>query len=318
MTRSETFRRRRWLRFFAISALGAAVVAGGALWSAYYFSVVPRAKHLVRPRNAGKRFDTTVPEDVSEALTVPVQDGVELDVWLLHPRREPGADSIHWVVVLHGIADQKRTMLGLARRFAKHGVGAVLLDLRGHGLSSEAPITFGAKETEDISAVLDAMETRGIPLGEVGTYGPSYGGAIALQLAAKDPRVTRAVSAGGFHSFRSMARPALISPDPTLAALVPGFFVDHMVTLAAREGGFRAQDASALTAVTESDARFILVHSRNDEVVPFRQAQDFVATCGERCELITLEDTTHHGSLSNRPLRYRMHWFLTGMALEGL
>lgn len=313
-------RSRSWkrIRFGALLAALVLAACGGGLWWLYYSDVKERAHRLTRARNIDKEFDTTVPDDVSRHLRIPVTDGATLDVWVIEPRAEPLPGSVHWAVVLHGIADQKRTMLGLGRRFANHGVGAILVDLRGHGLSSQSRISFGAREVPDLSLVLDEMERLGYELGEVGTYGPSYGGAIALLLGTRDPRVTRAVSAGGFSSFSRLIRPTLVSHNRTLSQLVPGFFVDHMVELAAGHGGFDPRDASADEFVKESDARFLLVHSREDEIVPYDQAQDFVARCPKRCELITLEDTTHHGSLSNKPLRFRMHWFLTGGPLKSL
>lgn len=311
---------KRWKqrgKIVALLLLVAALALLG-LWWLYYRDVRGRAFQLVRARNIEKSFDASVPDDVSEHLRVAGTDGATLDVWLIAPRRSPNRDSVHWVVILHGLADHKRTMLGLGRRFANHGVGAVLLDLRGHGLSSQTPLTFGAKEVPDISMVLDAVEDRGYALGEVGTYGPSYGGAIAMLLAARDPRVTRAVSAGGFSSFRRLVTPTLVSRNAFLASLVPAAFVDHMVTLAARHGHFDAEEASTEAYIDDTDAQFVLVHSRDDEIVPYDQAEALVERCGRRCELISLEDTSHHGSLSNKPLRYRMHEFLTRGPLESL
>ncbi|MEZ4252795.1 MAG: alpha/beta fold hydrolase [Polyangiales bacterium] len=90
------------------------------------------------------------------------------------------------------------SMSGLGRRFATRGTGAILADLRGHGRSSEVPLTYGVEERHDLSAVLDAVEAAGYSLGEVGIYGPSYSGAIAIQAAAVDARFTRVVTVACF------------------------------------------------------------------------------------------------------------------------
>lgn len=307
---------RRRLRAWKV-LLALLLTLGVAGFVAYYFATEKLAGDLVKPRNAGRDFDASVPDDVSRHLRVERGD-VVLDTWVIEPRKERPPESVDWVLVLHGVSDQKRTMVGLGRRFANHGVGAILVDLRGHGLSSEVPITYGAEEVPDLSAVLDAVAAEGYSLGEVGVYGPSYGGAVGIQLGATDPRVTRAVSVASFASFRRNVRPHLEAHTKDWSWIIPGFFVDSMIRIASMRAGFDPDDASPEADIAHTNGRHLLVHSRDDEIVPYQQAVDMKDACGERCELLTLEGMDHLGSLSNQPLRERLHTFLTGEPLSSL
>ena len=303
---------KRWLRRLLLAT--AALAGAGA--AAYLYTSWHLAEDLVRPRNPSDP-DTSVPEEVGAHLRVEGPGGVVLDTWVLRPSAPKPAGAVDTVVILHGISDQKRTMLALGRRFQRHGVMAVLLDLRGHGLSSAVPITYGARDVEDIAAVLDAVHAQVAPVGEVGAYGPSYGAAVALQLPAYDRRVTRVVAAAPFASMRRLVRPLLGQEWEPLGWMIPDALTDVLVDRAGAIAGFDPDDASPERRVANATAHMLIVHSRDDETIPYEQAVDIVTRCGDRCELLTLEGMTHHQSLSNLPLRRALHRFLVGEEWTG-
>lgn len=297
----------------AVQLLGAllcvAILAGGVT---FFVLSAPLAEELVQPKN---RDPGEVPEDVDRVLRARRGD-VELDVWVLEPEvpRPPG--SVDWVLVLHGISDQKSTMIGLGRRFATRGTGAILTDLRGHGASSAVTLTYGVEERHDLRAVLDAVEAAGYELGEVGVYGPSYGGAIAIQAASVDPRIRRVVTVACFAEAERILAHRFAEGLDRFEVLVPSDWIRPMVLATGAAGGFRPAEASPLARIRLAEARFLLVHSRDDDVVDYGHARDLAAACGARCELMTLEGMTHLESLSNQPLREALHRFMTGEELR--
>lgn len=299
----------RWL-------LGLVVLAIAAIAAAYIITGWKLSDDLVRARNP-EDADRTVPESVDLHLEVTRPDGVMLDAWVLRPTRERYENSIDTAVVLHGISDQKSTMISLGRRFQRHGVMAILIDLRGHGLSSRVAITYGARDVEDVSAVLDRVEAEGLPLGNVGVYGPSYGAAVAVQLPAHDARVTRVVAVAPFASMRRLVRPYIEHEWEAVAWAIPVAWTDVLVDRAGGIGNFNPDEASPEDRVGQSTARMLLVHSRDDEVVPYQHSVDIVANCGGRCELLTLDGKDHLGSLSNIELRRALHLFMTGREWTG-
>ncbi len=91
------------------------------------------------------------------------------------------------VVCLHGVTGHAGRFRGLAERLGGHRV--VSVDLRGHGRSTwEAPWTVEAH----LADLVETTEALGIGAGT--WMGPSYGGRLVSELAAREPdRVERAV-----------------------------------------------------------------------------------------------------------------------------
>jgi pimeloyl-ACP methyl ester carboxylesterase len=102
------------------------------------------------------------------------------------------------VLLLHG-ADADRTQLASeAHLLAQHGFGVLLFDWPGHGESSGA-VTWDADERAALSAAVDfASRAPGIDAQRIGVFAFSMGTMIAIQVAARDPRVAALVVEGAF------------------------------------------------------------------------------------------------------------------------
>ncbi|MEM9863157.1 MAG: alpha/beta fold hydrolase [Myxococcota bacterium] len=223
---------------------------------------------------------------------------IAIDTWVVAPEGDAAPGAVDTAIVLHGKADHKGSMLGLGQRFARDGVRAVLVDLRGHGRSSAVPITYGARERHDLSCMLDGFERRGVDLGEIGVYGASYGGAVALQFAGHEPRVARVVAVAAFRSFDAIGRSMIELPSPLQSAVIAS---------AGFAGGFDPDDASPEAIIGETHADVVLVYGRDDEIVPFAHGEAVASECGDRCRLVVYEGRSHLQMLSNAPLRDLLH-----------
>jgi len=99
-----------------------------------------------------------------------------------------GEPSAPLVAVVHGSMDRSAGLLRLSRRLdAKHRV--LRYDRRGYGRSTDVgpPWTANAN-IDDLEALVDES-----PLGPVLVFGHSYGGNVALGLAARRPDLVRGV-----------------------------------------------------------------------------------------------------------------------------
>ena len=104
------------------------------------------------------------------------------------------------IVWLHGVADNHGSAAGLVDRFVPRGFDLVAYDSRAHGDSDGDACTYGFYEKDDLARVVDTIEPGPIVL-----IGDSLGGAVALQEAAEDPRITAVVAAETFSDLRSVA-----------------------------------------------------------------------------------------------------------------
>jgi pimeloyl-ACP methyl ester carboxylesterase len=92
-------------------------------------------------------------------------------------------------VLVHGLASNARTWDGVAARLASRGHPVVTVDLRGHGRSSKPD------EPYDVPVVADdlAQLIDGLGLYRPIVAGQSWGGNVALELAARHPDSVRGI-----------------------------------------------------------------------------------------------------------------------------
>lgn len=88
------------------------------------------------------------------------------------------------LIYLHGVSDNRASGAGIMERFRKRGFDVVAYDSRANGESEGDACTYGFHEKEDLREILNSIEK-----GPVILFGSSLGAAVALQLAASDPRI---------------------------------------------------------------------------------------------------------------------------------
>jgi pimeloyl-ACP methyl ester carboxylesterase len=103
------------------------------------------------------------------------------------------------LVFLHGIMMTRESMMPWALYFAQRNYRVVLVDLRGHGRSTGKRVGFGAWEADDLVKVTDELERRGLLVGKLGVFGTSYGAAMGIHWAVRDPRVQTIVALAPFN-----------------------------------------------------------------------------------------------------------------------
>lgn len=287
----------RWLLSGALAAVLLHVVGRGLLASA--IAHAPNQPLSVVPGD-----DPPPPELARYAALhgVRVEVGpprAALSAWVLEPpdgRRARGT-----IVVLHGVRLDKRSMMPVATLLADAGYRSVLVDLRGHGHSSGAYLTYGVVESRDGMQLLDALESRGIELGPVGLHGFSYGGATAIHWAARDPRVRAVVAVAAFSSLRDVTRDYLRRYAPAIDPAVPRDWLDGAVDLGGRLAAFDPDAAAPARAAERLGAALLVLHGVDDPQVPPYHARALAHAAAGRAEveLRLLAGETHASVLAD-------------------
>lgn len=144
----------------------------------------------------------------------PSRDGLRLSGWYV-----PGNNRAS-VIMVHGGGAQGIDLVQHAAALAQHGYGVLLFDLRAHGRSEGNTCTYGWRETDDLLGALDYVQGRpDVDAGQIGVFGFSLGGQIALRTATQTDAI-RAVATEGPASASAadcIAQPA--TPGRRLSAL---------------------------------------------------------------------------------------------------
>jgi pimeloyl-ACP methyl ester carboxylesterase len=261
-----------------------------------------------RPLAGQRRHSDPVPDRATPLRLEVGPPTASLALWVMQPEQPRNPAST--IVLLHGVRLDKSSLLPFARAFVEHGHRAVLVDLRGHGDSTGTYLTYGSVESKDVSRIIDELERRH-GTGQVGLFGYSYGGAVALHAAARDPRVAGVVAVASFASLRQVVSDYESRFFPAFAPWIPAAWLDAAVDDAGRIAEFDPNDAPA-TAVSRSLAPLLVIHGGSDTQVPPRHARELTQSAGPRAELVTLEGSTHESILSDEDGKVRRistEWF---------
>lgn len=167
---ARTVKARAWRRRAAVLALAAASLALAA--------VLAVGEVLTRPVRSSA---PPAPAGLNPApIVVPGPDGA-VRGWHL-----PGTPGRGLVVLLHGLRGSRLQMLARARFLQQAGYGAVLVDLPAHGDSEGARITFGARESGAVRALMRHVRATW-PAERVAVVGVSLGAASFVLAELDEP-----------------------------------------------------------------------------------------------------------------------------------
>jgi pimeloyl-ACP methyl ester carboxylesterase len=229
----------------------------------------------------------------SESFDIRAPDSILLRGWKVHPATPNGS----WVLVFHGVADNRMGVLEHSLLLLRDGYGVVLMDARAHGESEGATATYGWLEREDTRTIVDALVASEHPL-HIFAFGESMGAGIALQSAAVDPRIEAVIAESPFASLREASYDyAGLQKYPVLGKTLfaPGAWI--MLARGQALAGFPAADVSPEHAVAQRAFPVFLICDAADTVLPCRHAQHL------RCRAWSEDFVDRAGGLPHRGSR---------------
>jgi len=196
------------------------------------------------------------------------------------------------LVLLHGIMMSKEVMLPWALYFAQQGYRVVLVDLRGHGRSTGKWVGYGAWEADDLVKVADELRRRGLLAGKLGVFGESYGAAVGIHWAARDPRVATVVALAPFSDPRKAIPEFARGFSPKLAAKLSDETYATAEAKAAKMAGFVWSDVNVVDAMKLVRVPVLFFHGKDDTwILPAHTAAlERVAPAGSRREVTPHDD----------------------------
>jgi len=272
-----------------------------------------------------------------EDFNVRASDGVTLRGWKVSAPQPNGS----WVLLFHGVADNRVGVIGQSEFLLRAGYGVVMMDARAHG-SSEGPMaTYGWLERNDTCAIVDELvrsEVRryadqqvrsgrwklepakdsdlekpvrppippaGAPL-HIFALGESMGAGIALQSAAADPRIEAVAAESPFASLREASYDyAGLRWSPLLGKT---FFAPFSWTLLYRGeslAGFSAAEVSPEKSVAARAFPVLLICDEKDVALPCRHTERIYAAARGPKQLWIVPGAFHTAALGFQPVEFR-------------
>ncbi len=240
-----------------------------SLWGFYSSIRPPKIISTITPKDMGLNY---------EEVSFTTADGIKLAGWFipLEVRAKGTADatgvlpltgfipsSAKTIILLHGYPADKGNILP-AFSFLNKNYNLLLFDFRYLGQSEGNYTTAGAKEVEDLLAAIRFLKTKDI--NQVGVWGFSMGGAVALMTAPIAPEIKAIVAESSYASLDLMALelyriPILKYP----IAYLTGFWAKIFL-------GIDLKKVSPAESAKNITIPVLIVHSKNDIVIPFRSA----------------------------------------------
>lgn len=227
-----------------------------SLWG-FYSSIRPtKIISGINPKDLGLDY---------EQVTFTTTDTIKITGWWIPAYAKAAAGKpAKTIILLHGYPADKGNILP-ALSFLAEKYNLLLFDFRYLGQSGGSYSTAGAKETADLTAAIQYLKMRGID--EVGVWGFSVGGAVALMTAPQAPEIKAIVSESSYARLDLMAPelyriPLLKYPLAKLTLFWTKLFL-----------GINVREATSYESVKNLDIPILLIHSTNDEVIPFRHAE---------------------------------------------
>ncbi|MEI8349659.1 MAG: alpha/beta hydrolase [Candidatus Omnitrophota bacterium] len=197
--------------------------------------------------NRGIFFPSKVMECAPDALGMifeeapcRTEDGLMLYGWFI-----PAPDAAYTVLFFTGNAGNISYRLDKLKLLHEAGLNVYIIDYRGYGRSAGKPSEAGLYKDAQ-AAYTYLIRSRALSPEQIILYGESLGAVAAVDLAVRHP-VKALILEGAFSNAKDMAR--------TLYPYLPSWFLSLRF--------------DSLRKIKKMYAPVLLLHSRDDEIVPY-------------------------------------------------
>jgi fermentation-respiration switch protein FrsA (DUF1100 family) len=198
-------------------------------------------------------------------------DGTALRGWVLRPQQ----GNHDFVMLFHGLSDNRMGMIGYAELFVNHGYSVLLADARAHGVSGGEIASYGLMEAVDVRRWVDWVPEHDHPSCIYG-FGESMGAAQVLQSLSMEERFCAVSAESSFATFREIAYDRVgqafhIGPWLGRWALRP--LVEVAFGYARWKYGLDFEKVSPDHAIATSRVPVLLIHGQEDGNIPARHSR---------------------------------------------
>lgn len=241
---------------------------------------VPRPQNHESPADYGIAFEA-----------ISVQSGEhQLEGWLVPASTEQSQGT---VLLFHGYAGAKDSMLAEAKALHEMGFTTLLIDFRGSGDSTGNKTTVGYEEAEDVISTLQFAQNQKLP-SPIFLYGQSMGGAAVMRAVA-----TADIQPDGI-IIEAVFDEMLSTVENRFDAMgVPSFPAAQLLVFwGGVQSGFNGFDHNPADYAEQITVPALMLHGENDPRATLEQGQRlFGRLASSDKKIVVFEDAKHEASI---------------------
>jgi uncharacterized protein len=232
-------------------------------------AAIPAGVHL--GFRAPRRRETGSPADANlafEEVEIPTVRGRRLFGWLL-----PAPGARRSIVILHGWGGNAELMLPIAVPFQRAGLNVLLFDARNHGTSDSDTFSSLPRFAEDLGMAIAWLKRHHPHRADcIVVLGHSVGAGAALFEASRNPEISAVISIAAF------AHPARVTEAYVRHLHLPRIVTRLIIRYVEWLIGHRFDTIAPMNTVGRITCPVLLVHGREDRVVPIEDARCILAS----------------------------------------
>lgn len=205
----------------------------------------------------------------AENVVFPSSSGSMIHAWLVRGRAGGGS-----VLLLHGVGDNRSSMLGRVRFLHDDGFTVLAPDFQAHGESPGDHVTFGARESLDAAAAMSFLRDVA-PAESIGVIGVSMGGAASL-LGPGPIHASAFVLESVYPTIRQAVSDRLATWFGPLRA-VGRWFTPAVINIVGSEIGVSEAELQPIARIGRIQAPLLLLAGSEDPYTPLAEAESLYA-----------------------------------------
>ncbi len=210
------------------------------------------------------------------------------------------------IILVHGIGGCKQHFTDLAITLSNKGYDSWLFDNRAHGESEGQFSTYGYKEKEDISAIIDKIKNNN-PMSKIGIWGNSLGGAIAIQAIEQDKRIEFGIIESTFTELNQIVYDYQKRFSYNIGLK---WICDLSLAKAETITDFKTSQVKPINSVKNITQPMLIAHGNKDENIKFEYGKALYKNLASRDkEFVEVENAGHYNMFSTGGENYKNKLF---------
>lgn len=245
---------------------------------------------IIRPYKKKQKNSPASLSLKADKISILTFDSLKLSAYFVYSKQD---SIIGNVILLHGIGDSKESFFPLAKFFSNLGYNSLIIDSRAHGTSEGKYCTFGFYEKEDISSAIDFIQEKQGKKANIGIFGNSMGGAIALQAMENDKRISFGIVQSTFSDLQQIVR----DYQARLLKISLPIVADYVLTRAGKIASFDPEKVNPSESAKNISQPILMIHGDSDKHISVEYAkQNFSNLKSENKNLFIVKNGNHYNN----------------------